>query len=66
LARNQIIFYIGLILFCFSSAVVVQCFTTVISNYGNDDEKGTITGIGRSLTALARAFGPLFSSISNF
>ena len=30
---------------------------------GKDDEKGTITGIARSLTALARAFGPTFSSI---
>lgn len=62
-ARDQLIFYVGLFLYCYSSAVVVQCFTTMISNYGKDDEKGTVTGISRSLTALARAFGPTFSSI---
>ena len=34
LAHDQILLYVGLALFCYSSAVVVQCFTTVISNYG--------------------------------
>lgn len=34
LAMDQIVFYVGLALYCFSSAVVVQCFTTIISNYG--------------------------------
>lgn len=66
LATNQIIFYIGLSLYTYASAVVIPCFTTISSTYGNDDEKGTITGIFRSLGALARALGPTFSSMSNF
>lgn len=65
LAGDQMKFYLGLMLYSYSSAVVVPCLTTVTSNYGNDDEKGTITGIVRSLGALARAFGPIFTSMSN-
>jgi hypothetical protein len=64
LADSQLKFYIGLLLYCYSSAVVVSCLTTVMADYGDEDEKGTITGIGRSLGALARAFGPTFSSMS--
>jgi MFS family permease len=64
LAGDQTKFYAGLLLYSYSSAVVVSSLTTVTSNYGNDDEKGTITGIVRSLGALARALGPTFSSIS--
>ena len=66
LADSQLKFYIGLLLYCYSSAVVVSCLTTVMADYGDEDEKGTITGIGRSLGALARAFGPTFSSMSKF
>jgi hypothetical protein len=64
LATNQLTFYLGLLLYCYSSAVVVQCFTAFISNYGGENEKGTITGICRSIGALARAFGPVCSSMS--
>ncbi|CAF0820863.1 unnamed protein product [Brachionus calyciflorus] len=63
LATNQIVLYLGLLFYTYASAVVVPCFTTISSNYGNEDEKGTITGIFRSLGALARAFGPTFTSI---
>ena len=66
LAQEQLIFYLGLLLYSYSSAVVVQCFTTVISSYGDECEKGTINGIGRSITALARSLGPIFTSIGNF
>ena len=62
---TQFQYYLGLLLYSYSSAVVVSCPTTVMSNFGSDDEKGTITGIGRSLGALARTFGPIFSSIGN-
>lgn len=37
--------------------------TTMVSKFGNDDEKGTILGVFRSLGALARALGPVFGSI---
>ena len=63
LAMDALVFYAGLLLYCYSSAVVTQSFTTFISHYGNDDEKGTITGISRSIGALARAFGPISLSI---
>lgn len=63
LATSQLALYAGLAFYCYASAVVVQCFTTVISTFGSDDEKGKITGIGRSITALARAFGPVFNSM---
>lgn len=66
LAPSQLTFYIGLAMYCYASAVVVQCFTTVMSNFGSDDEKGKITGIGRGITALARAFGPTFTSMGLF
>ncbi|RNA40229.1 major facilitator superfamily domain-containing 10 [Brachionus plicatilis] len=63
LASNQMVLYVGLTFYTYASAVVIPCFTTISSIYGNDDEKGTITGIFRSLGALARALGPTFTSM---
>lgn len=40
--------------------------TTLISEYGKHDQKGTVLGIFRSIGALARAIGPIFASIGNF
>lgn len=40
--------------------------TTMVSKFGNVDEKGTILGVFRSLGALARALGPVFGSIGEF
>lgn len=40
--------------------------TTLISEYGKHDQKGTVLGIFRSIGALARAVGPIFASIGNF
>lgn len=40
--------------------------TTLISEYGNHDQKGIVLGIFRSIGALARALGPIFVSIGNF
>jgi hypothetical protein len=65
-ASNQLMLYAGLLFYCYSSAVFVPCVTTIVSNYGNKEEIGTISGINRSLGALARALGPTFSSLSNF
>ncbi len=53
----------NILLFVFAaSSTVVPCITTVMSSYGSSEQKGTVMGIFRSLGALARAFGPLFSS----
>lgn len=37
--------------------------TTLVSEYGRSDQKGTVLGIYRSLGALARALGPIAASI---
>lgn len=51
--------------FCIATAFVVTCMTTLISEYGKHDQKGTVLGIFRSIGALARALGPIFASIGN-
>lgn len=49
-----------------ATAFVVTCMTTLISEYGKHDQKGTVLGIFRSIGALARAIGPIFASIGKF
>lgn len=61
-AFSAVWMYISLVLFSFASATVVPCLTTLVSLYGNFDQKGTIMGIFRALGALARAVGPVFAS----
>ncbi|OWA50789.1 Major facilitator superfamily domain-containing protein 10 [Hypsibius exemplaris] len=63
LAGTQALVFLGLALYSTGSAVVAPCLSTLVANYGRDDQKGTVLGIFRSLGALARAFGPLFSSV---
>jgi len=55
--------YLGLALYAISTAFVVPCLTTCVSQYGEQDQKGVVTGIFRSLGALGRALGPLFGSL---
>lgn len=64
IANNSFILYMGMILFAISTAFVVTCLTTMVSQYGNFDQKGTVLGIFRSLGALARAIGPFVGSIA--
>ena len=40
------------------AGTVVPCLTTMVSCFGEGDEKGKVMGIFRSLGALARALGP--------
>lgn len=47
-----------------ATAMVVPCMTTMASEYGNSQQKGTVMGIFRSLGALARAVGPIFACVS--
>ena len=54
--------YFALILYSFSSAVVVPCITTVISSHSPVKEKGVVMGTFRSIGALARAIGPCIAS----
>lgn len=43
--------------------MVVTCMMTLVTRIGPDNQKGTITGVFRSLGALARACGPIVASI---
>lgn len=66
--RHKSIVHNSNLIFCFlmciaATAFVVTCMTTLISRYGNHDQKGTVLGIFRSLGALARAIGPIVASI---
>ncbi|KAH8403449.1 hypothetical protein KR215_010621 [Drosophila sulfurigaster] len=64
LAEDSRMLYAGMILFAISTAFAVTCLTTLVSKYGNDDQKGSVLGIFRSLGALARALGPVVGSIA--
>ncbi|KAH8292285.1 hypothetical protein KR054_008118 [Drosophila jambulina] len=64
LAESSRVLYAGMILFAISTAFAVTCLTTLVSKYGNDDQKGSVLGIFRSLGALARALGPVVGSIA--
>lgn len=64
LANNMFLLYTGMVLFAISTAFVVTCMTTMVSKYGNFDQKGAVLGIFRSLGALARALGPVVGSMA--
>nr|CAG4652001.1 EOG090X09U7 [Triops cancriformis] len=62
IATSAPILYVGLALYSFASATVVPCLTTMVSSYGNANQKGVLMGVFRSIGALARALGPAFAS----
>ncbi|KAK2586021.1 hypothetical protein KPH14_010589 [Odynerus spinipes] len=62
IAKNTIMLYFGIFLFAVSTAMVVTCMMTLVTRIGPEYQKGTITGIFRSLGALARAGGPILAS----
>ncbi|CAL7938304.1 unnamed protein product [Xylocopa violacea] len=53
---------VGLLLFAVSTAMVVTCMMTLVTRMGPNNQKGAITGVFRSLGALARACGPVVAS----
>ncbi|XP_012339764.1 major facilitator superfamily domain-containing protein 10 isoform X1 [Apis florea] len=62
LANDILTLSIGLCLFAISTAMVVTCMMTLVTHIGPDYQKGAITGVFRSLGALARACGPIVAS----
>lgn len=62
-AQTKLVLYIGLGLYALSTAVVVPCMTTLVSNHGDPNQKGILMGVFRSLGALGRAMGPVFASV---
>lgn len=55
--------YMALILYAFSSAVVVPCLTTITSSQSPFHSRGAVMGTFRSLGSLARAIGPCVASL---
>ena len=49
-----------------ATAIIIPCLTAMTAAYGRADQKGAVMGTLRSLGALARVFGPFFSSFRNF
>ncbi|ENN81197.1 hypothetical protein YQE_02387, partial [Dendroctonus ponderosae] len=64
LATGPLLLYFGLFLYAVSTAMVVPSITTLASQHGTEQQKGTVMGIFRSLGALARALGPIVASIA--
>lgn len=58
-AEGNILLYLGLFFMAVGSAQVIPCLTTLASQYAPPEEQGRVTGVFRSLGALARAFGPI-------
>ncbi|XP_040566041.1 major facilitator superfamily domain-containing protein 10 [Lepeophtheirus salmonis] len=63
LSRSIPVLYIGLGLYSVSTALVVPCLATLVSQHGDANQKGVVLGVYRSLGALGRAVGPIFASI---
>lgn len=63
LSNSVSMIYYSLILYSFSSAIVVPCLTTIVSTYSPEHSKGVVLGTLRSLGALARALGPALASL---
>ena len=59
LANSLFTLYLGLFLMAVGSAQVIPCLTTLASRYAPPEEQGRVTGVFRSLGALARALGPI-------
>jgi len=60
---SELMLYVGVSLFSFSSAVVVSSLNSMTSKLAAQTEKGTKLGYLRSGGQLGRAFGPLIISI---
>ncbi|XP_034939788.1 major facilitator superfamily domain-containing protein 10 isoform X2 [Chelonus insularis] len=65
IASNVTSLYFGVIIFSISTAMAVTCMMTLVTRIGPENQKGTITGIFRSLGSLARSCGPIIASIGN-
>ena len=57
--QNLLFFYVG-------SSMMVPCLTALASCHGSESQKGTLLGIWRSLGALARAVGPVVTSVGKY
>ncbi|KAG7200483.1 hypothetical protein KM043_001049 [Ampulex compressa] len=62
IATDVFMLSIGIFIFAVSTAMVVTCMMTLVTRIGPENQKGAITGVFRSIGALARACGPIVAS----
>ncbi len=62
-ARSGAWLYIGLLFMAVGSAIAMPCLTSLASRYVPADRQGLAIGTNRSMGALARAVGPIASSL---
>ncbi len=53
------LFFFGLFLMAFGSALVTPCTSALVSRYAPDDQQGLALGVFRSMGSLSRALGPI-------
>jgi MFS family permease len=63
LARTAFVLYVGVFLMAVGSALAMPAISSLASRYAPDDRQGLALGTNRSMGSLARAFGPLASSL---
>ncbi len=62
-ARSAASLYGGLFFMAVGSALAMPCLTSLVSRYAPADRQGLAIGTNRSMMALARAVGPIASSL---
>jgi MFS family permease len=62
-AHTTTVLYSGLALMAIGSALIMPCFSALVSRYTPADRQGLSLGVFRSLGSLARAVGPLIGAV---
>jgi len=62
-AGSSLTLYLGLTLLALGSALVMPCYSSLVSRYCPEERQGLALGIFRSLGSAARAVGPLLGGI---
>lgn len=62
-AHSGSLLYAGITVMAIGSALAMPCLTSLVSRYVPEDRQGLALGTNRSMQALARAIGPIASSL---
>lgn len=62
-ASSNLVLHLGLTFLAVGSAMIIPCFTSLVSFFASRENQGKAIGTFRSLGALARVVGPFFASI---
>ena len=63
MSESVILFYFAVGAMAVAAAMIIPCFTALVSMYTPSHEQGRVIGLFRSLGALARTIGPLLAGI---